>query len=806
VGILSRRRVAAGAVLGGVLLVCLLYCLIAPNQYEARAQVALRQEPATALGLEAAEPMAAASVLSAPLQLETLASVLRSERLAWAVIVRLKLYTASGFCGRFAKKFPGFKPEAPDAAAREWLLERFARRLNVQSVPRTLLVQIRFRSHDAALSSAVVNELVRAYGEQQSAARARATAEASNWLAGQLRELKAAMDRDQQRLVEFQNAHGILTTPETLGNGQPVETVHSATLVELEELGRQLAEATTDRILSEAAYRSALQGDPELVASSQAQAEDSGLSSALLEQIRARRSTLEEEQAQLSAEHGPNFPRVIEIGRQLQELNKQKQAEDGKLVERFKSAWQRAAVREQEARKNLDQRNAQAMQSNQAAGEFVERLQEASAAHELYVRVQNKVREAGLLAGVGASNFTVVDDARVPARPVDPDPLVDFAVALFAGLWLALAAALLMERLRPAAVKAALLLVVLAAGATMRAQAPTPSTSGLPSGVAHPTVTEEKKSVPDPRQAPAVWDLPSGTNSAPQAQTGTPQSSLAMPAPIGPGDFLEIGELHTPEFHSLVRVASDGTVTLPMVRDVRLEGLGEQGAARAIEAALVAQGILLHPRVTVLVTAYAGQDVSVLGEVTRPGVYPYTLHHRLLDLLSAASGLAPSAGRLVNVYHRGDPKTAHPVVLDPTGADPAGEHNPELQPGDTVQVSRAGLVYVIGDVVRPGGFAVDPAQGLTVVQALSLAWGPAQNAATGRALLIREQKGGRTLTPLNLKRMLRGQEPDQPVRDRDILFVPDSTAKNLLNKTLESAIQSALGVSIYAGMVYSQRF
>jgi polysaccharide export outer membrane protein len=182
------------------------------------------------------------------------------------------------------------------------------------------------------------------------------------------------------------------------------------------------------------------------------------------------------------------------------------------------------------------------------------------------------------------------------------------------------------------------------------------------------------------------------------------------------------------------------------------------------------------------------------------------VHHRLLDLLSAASGLAPSAGRLVNLYHRGDPHSAHPVVLDPTGSDATGEHNPELEPGDTVQVSRAGLVYVIGDVVRPGGFAVDPAQGLTVVQALSLAWGPAQNAATGSALLIREQKGGRTLTPLNLKRMLRGQEPDQPVHDRDILFIPDSTAKNLWNKTLESAIQSVLGVSIYAGLVYSQRF
>jgi protein involved in polysaccharide export with SLBB domain len=113
---------------------------------------------------------------------------------------------------------------------------------------------------------------------------------------------------------------------------------------------------------------------------------------------------------------------------------------------------------------------------------------------------------------------------------------------------------------------------------------------------------------------------------------------------------------------------------------------------------------------------------------------------------------------------------------------------------------------VIGDVVRPGGFPVDPAQGLTVVQALSLAWGPSQNAAAGKALLIREQKGGRTLTTLNLRRMIHGQDPDQPIYDRDILFVPDSMAKNMWNRTMEAAIQSAVGVTIYASLVYSQRF
>jgi polysaccharide export outer membrane protein len=279
-----------------------------------------------------------------------------------------------------------------------------------------------------------------------------------------------------------------------------------------------------------------------------------------------------------------------------------------------------------------------------------------------------------------------------------------------------------------------------------------------------------------------------------------------MPGPIGPGDVVDITEFHTPEFHTVAHVSPDGVVSLPLIHEIKLVGLDETAAAQAIADELRAEGMLLHPQVSVLVTSWAGRDVSVLGEVARPGVYPFTLHHRLLDLISAAQGLSPAAGRLVNIFHRDDAKTPHPVVLDPSGIDTAADHNPELAPGDTVQVSRAGLVYVIGDVVRPGGFPVDPAQGLTVVQALSLAWGPSLNANASRALLIREQKGGRTLTTLNLRRMLHGQDPDQPIGDRDILFVPDSTAKTLLNKTVDAAIQSAVGVSIYSGLVYSQRF
>ena len=257
-----------------------------------------------------------------------------------------------------------------------------------------------------------------------------------------------------------------------------------------------------------------------------------------------------------------------------------------------------------------------------------------------------------------------------------------------------------------------------------------------------------------------------------------------------------------PEFHSTVRVSETGTLVLPLIGEVTVDKLTPESAARAIQAVLVERGMLLHPQVVVTVTAYAGLDVSILGEVARPGVYPFAVHHRLLDLISAASGLAPGAGGLVTISPRDNRKLPLAVVLNNGGVN----NNPEFEPGDTVEVRHAGLVYVIGDVIRPGGFPIDPTQRLTVVQALTLAWGPTQNAALTKALLIREQKGGRTLTTLNLKRLLRGEDPDLAIQDRDILFVPDSAARNLWNRTMESVVQSAAGVSIYAGLVYSQRF
>ncbi len=265
---IRRNRRLFLLTVGALLGTCLLYCLLAPNVYEATARVALRGTPISALGPDRIDGAPSGSFASGQVQLETLANVFRSDQLAWGVITDLKLYSAPGFQGSFARKFPSFNPTQPSPDAKAWLLDEFQRDLTVQTIPRTLVLQIRFRSRDAALSAAVANALIDAYHLQDTAARVEATKDASTWLNTQLNEIKTRADRDDQTLAEFQKQHGILDTPETLGNGQPSEVEHTAELSEVDALSRELVNATTDRIVLEAEYRAAASGDPELVLAS----------------------------------------------------------------------------------------------------------------------------------------------------------------------------------------------------------------------------------------------------------------------------------------------------------------------------------------------------------------------------------------------------------------------------------------------------------------------------------------------------------------------------------------------------------
>lgn len=317
--------------------------------------------------------------------------------------------------------------------------------------------------------------------------------------------------------------------------------------------------------------------------------------------------------------------------------------------------------------------------------------------------------------------------------------------------------------------------------------APAPSTSG------------ERRVIPDRSEIPAHgW----GGSGKPVSSSEEPRSTLLpADAPISVGDVLQISEFNTPSLSGNARVGADGKISLPLIGDIAIAGLTSHEAQDAIEKKLIDRGMIKNPQVSVFVSLYATQDISVLGEVARPGVYPYAQHHTLLDVVSAAGGLTPTAGSAATVYHRDDPEHKHSLVLDLVAAHQGG-NNPVLQAGDTVVVKKAALVYVVGDVMRPGGFPLDPTQRVTVVQAIAMAWGTGQYAALPRAKLIRESGQGRVEIDLNLKRILDGRAADLALQDHDILYIPRSGRGAAADRAVNAVVQAAVGAAIYAPIYY----
>jgi len=198
----------------------------------------------------------------------------------------------------------------------------------------------------------------------------------------------------------------------------------------------------------------------------------------------------------------------------------------------------------------------------------------------------------------------------------------------------------------------------------------------------------------------------------------------------------------------------------------------------------------------VFILEYATQGVTVLGEVKTPGVYPVLGARTLYDFISAAGGTTATASNTAAIMRRAQPDKQEVVHLsnDPAKATAA---NVPIGPGDTILVPRAGIVYVVGDVGKPGGFLIDNTERLSVLQAIALAQGANRTARLNDSKLIRKSVTGREEVPLPLKKILQNKSADLRLEDGDILFVPSSTAKNIAWGSIQSAVNAAGLAAIY---------
>jgi polysaccharide export outer membrane protein len=275
---------------------------------------------------------------------------------------------------------------------------------------------------------------------------------------------------------------------------------------------------------------------------------------------------------------------------------------------------------------------------------------------------------------------------------------------------------------------------------------------------------------------------------------GAQQESLL----IGPGDVLHVQVVDAPEMEQHVRVTDNGMIPLVGAGDVKVGGLAVAAAQTAIHDHLIATHYMNHPQVMVTVEQYATESVSVVGEVARPGAYPITTPRTVLDVLSFAGGITNVADRNIMIQRHGskDDTVSYYVSND---AKQAVATQIMVNPGDTMIVPKAGIVYILGDVNRPGGFAMSNNQDhMTLLQALSLAGGVLHSAKQGHARLIRENEGTAHEEQLNLGEIQKGKRPNPTLYAGDILYVPFSWTKNLVTAGVPGVAASATSAAIYA--------
>lgn len=219
---------------------------------------------------------------------------------------------------------------------------------------------------------------------------------------------------------------------------------------------------------------------------------------------------------------------------------------------------------------------------------------------------------------------------------------------------------------------------------------------------------------------PSIAAAPRNAPPAAPAQVSASESALEA---VGPGDMVRVTVFRNPDLTTETRVTDQGTIFFPLVGEVPVAGLSPQQAGKRIADRLSRGKFVVSPEVQFSIATVNSRQVSVLGNVVRPGRYPIdSVNRRVSDFVAAAGGMAAAGSDVVTVVQvRDGAETKTDVDLAQMFRNGNLGANMELAPGDTIYVHRAPMVYVYGEVNRAGAYRLEPH--MTVMQAIALGGG-----------------------------------------------------------------------------------
>jgi polysaccharide export outer membrane protein len=247
---------------------------------------------------------------------------------------------------------------------------------------------------------------------------------------------------------------------------------------------------------------------------------------------------------------------------------------------------------------------------------------------------------------------------------------------------------------------------------------------------------------------------------------------------IGRQDLLEIRVFDLKDLDQTVRVADDGSITLPLLGRLQVAGL-TKGELEALIARLLEERYVRNPQVTIFVKEYESKKIAVSGAVKKPDTYEMLGDKTLLEMISLAGGLDKDLGKEIIVFRTQDDGTTQRISVDLDKlvyeADPA--LNIAVMPGDIVYVPAVEKVriFVTGAVRTPNLYEVPRSEPVTVLKAVTLAGGTTDRASESKVQIIRTDANGKRVTiPVNLKKVKRGKAEDPVLMKDDLVLVPES--------------------------------
>lgn len=345
--------------------------------------------------------------------IETQTKILQSETLALQTIKSLDLARYPEFGGKPAALII---PHAGVTSQRPAILGAFLGSLSVQRIKDSRLIEVRFEGQDPQLAAQIVNGHLQNYIEANFRSRYDATTQASNWLSAELEELRIKVEKSEAAKIEYERENQIWT----------IDEKQNITTQKLADLNKALTDAQTNLVQKESVYQIAQSGD---VAELPDVRNNSYLNSLLMHQ-----ADLNQLYADATAQYGPNYPKVQRIEHEKKEVDDALSRAESSIRASIESEYKEARQRVELLNAALDKQKIEANDMSEKLVQYHILQHDADSNKQLYDGLLQKLKEAGITAGLKSSNIRIVDPALVPTSPARPDRTKNILLAILVGL------------------------------------------------------------------------------------------------------------------------------------------------------------------------------------------------------------------------------------------------------------------------------------------------------------------------------------------------------------------------------------